>query len=197
MTIYAFDFDGTLTRRDTFLVFARFAKGTSQTFFAIMLMLPLLVMMKLRLYPNWRAKQQLFSLLFRGMAIDQFDETCRRFAAENQNLLRPKGLQTIERAIGEGSKVVVITASIENWVKPFFHDLSGDIRIEGTRIDVRNGKLTGKFLTKNCYGREKLKRIKKLYPARSSYRLIAFGDSKGDSHLLRYADEKHYKPFRH
>ena len=69
MTIYAFDFDGTLTRRDTFLVFARFAKGTSRTFFAIMLMLPLLVMMKLRLYPNWRAKQQLFSLLFRGMPI--------------------------------------------------------------------------------------------------------------------------------
>ena len=84
MTIYAFDFDGTLTRRDTFLVFARFAKGTSRTFFAIMLMLPLLVMMKLRLYPNWRAKQQLFSLLFRGMAIDQFDETCRlRFAVAN------------------------------------------------------------------------------------------------------------------
>lgn len=35
-----------------------------------------------------------------------------------------------------------------------------------------------------------------MFPNRSEYYLIAFGDSRGDKELLEYADEGHYKPFR-
>jgi phosphoserine phosphatase len=61
---------------------------------------------------------------------------------------------------------------------------------------VKDGRLTGRFLTKNCYGQEKVNRIKELYPHREEYHLTAYGDSNGDRELLAFADEAHYKPFR-
>jgi phosphoserine phosphatase len=66
----------------------------------------------------------------------------------------------------------------------------------GTQIEIKDGLLTGRFLTKNCYGQEKANRILALYPNRSEYHLTAYGDSRGDKELLAFADESHYKPFR-
>jgi phosphoserine phosphatase len=66
----------------------------------------------------------------------------------------------------------------------------------GTQIEIAGGKLTGHFLTKNCYGPEKVNRILDLYPDRCVYHLTAYGDSRGDKELLAFADESHYKPFR-
>ena len=62
--IYAFDFDGTLTTRDTLLVFTRYAKGTRAFLWGFLRHAHLLVLMKLRLYPNWKAKQRVFSYFF-------------------------------------------------------------------------------------------------------------------------------------
>ena len=52
------------------------------------------------------------------------------------------------------------------------------------------------FATPNCKGAEKVRRILGLFPDRESYRLTAFGDSRGDREMLAMADEAHYKPFR-
>ena len=49
MKVYAFDFDGTLTTRDTLLEFIRFACGTLRFLLGFLLHAPLLVLMKLRL----------------------------------------------------------------------------------------------------------------------------------------------------
>jgi phosphoserine phosphatase len=68
--------------------------------------------------------------------------------------------------------------------------------ISGTKIEVKNAVVTGQFIGNNCYGPEKVRRIQELFPDRKQYKLIAFGDSKGDRELLAYADESHYKPFR-
>jgi phosphoserine phosphatase len=88
--------------------------------------------------------------------------------------------------------VLIVSASIDNWVQPFFDD----VKVLGTQIEVMDGKLTGRFLTRNCYGQEKVNRILALYSNRQDYHLTAFGDSKGDKELLAFADESHFKPFR-
>jgi phosphoserine phosphatase len=61
---------------------------------------------------------------------------------------------------------------------------------------VAGGRLTGRFLTKNCYGQEKVRRVTQVLPKRDNYILVAYGDSRGDKELLDYADVRHYKPFR-
>jgi HAD superfamily hydrolase (TIGR01490 family) len=200
--IYAFDFDGTLTTRDTLIAFIRYAKGTRAFVLGFLLHAHLLVLMKLKLYPNWKAKQKVFSYFFKGMSLGDFDALCRHFAADNRQLLRPEGIRTLEQARADGADIVIVSASIDNWVKPFFTNLDGladnlpKITVLGTQIEIADRKLTGRFLTKNCYGQEKVNRILALYPNRSEYTLTAYGDSRGDKKLLAFADEAHYKPFR-
>ena len=195
--IYAFDFDGTLTTKDTLLEFIRFAKGSGQMFRGFLLFSPLLLLMKLHLYPNWKAKQQLFSYFFKGMNIDDFNALCTRFAEQNKHLLRPAGIEKVRQAIEEEqATVLIISASIDNWVRPFFDEIDKKIQVLGTQIETNGGRLTGQFTTKNFYGQEKVNRLTALYPHREAYELIAFGDSRGDKELLDFADKGFYKPFR-
>ena len=190
--VYAFDFDGTLTTRDTLLAFIRYAKGTKAFYLGFFLHAPWLVLMLLGFYPNWKAKQQVFSYFFKGMTLKEFDALCQAFATDNRHLLRPLAMQTIEKARSEGAEVVIVSASIDNWVQPFF----ADVKVLGTQVEVKNGLLTGRFLTKNCYGQEKINRLLDYLPDRQSYTLIAYGDSRGDQELLAFADQAHFKPFR-
>lgn len=197
--LYCFDFDGTLTTSDTLLEFIKYAKGRSRFLMVFLMYSPLLVMMKLHLYPNWKAKQQIFAHLFAGMCIEKFDALCRGFAEENQHLLRPKGITLVHEALVAGAQVFIVSASIDNWVRPFFdiRNLKG-VQVLGTQIEVEDGKLTGRFKSNNCYGKEKVHRIAEALKSfeRSEYEIEAFGDSRGDKEMLAFADKGHFKPFR-
>ena len=78
--VYAFDFDGTLTTKDTLIEFIRFARGNTTFLLGFLLFSPLLVLMKLKFYPNWKAKQRMFSCFFKGMLVDDFNHLCTEFA---------------------------------------------------------------------------------------------------------------------
>ena len=247
MHLVLFDFDGTLTTRDTLIAFIRYVHGTRRTLTGFLRYLPQLVLMKLHLYPNWKAKQKVFAHFFAGMPLATFNTWCQRFAADNQGLLRPKGIATLHQALADGAQVMVVSASIDNWVAPFFTSLStsptasfhpsqsdgnsqlspfnsqlstfnsqlspltshlspfnsqlstfnSQLLVVGTRIEVSGGKITGRFLTPNCYGPEKVQRVQALLTEpRGHYHITAYGDSRGDKEMLQYADEGYYRPFR-
>ena len=185
--VYAFDFDGTLTTRDTLLEFIRFACGTTRFLLGFLLYSPLLVLMKLRLYSNGKAKQKVFAHFFKGMTISEFDALCQDFASTHRHLLRPEVVSQLEQALSDGAEVLVVSASIDNWVQPFFPK----VKVLGTQIEVIDGRLTGRFVTPNCYGQEKVRRILALHPDRSAYHLTAYGDSRGDREMLAFADDPH------
>ena len=192
--ILFFDFDGTLTTKDTLLEFILHSCGNIRFLLGFLLYSPLLILMKFGLYPNWRAKQHVFSHFFRGMTIEDFNFLCNKFATDCRYLLRPEGVKEMETAMAEGIKVYVVSASIDNWVQPFFEFA----KVLGTQIEVIDGILTGRFISPNCYGIEKVRRIKQvLVEPRSHYYIIAYGDSRGDKEMLDYADETHFRPFRH
>lgn len=202
--VYLFDFDGTLTCADTLIAFIRYACGLRRMLFGFALFSPLLVMMKLRLYPNYRAKERVFAWFFGGMAESEFDSLCRQFALHSQRLLRPAALDKLREVFSSGVPVCVVSASIDNWVRPFFDGISkgskSDFHVIGTKVAAEDGILTGRFLTPNCYGAEKVRRVVKAMPElasrRQDYSIAAYGDSRGDREMLAWADEAHYKPFR-
>ena len=208
--VYAFDFDGTLTTRDTFLAFIRHARGNLAFLWGMLLHSPWLVLMKLGLYPNWKAKQRVFAHFFKGMTIDDFNQQCWFFAYDKRSLIRPKAIEALRQAQAEGARVLIVSASVENWVGRCIEAALATapqtqtpntqqptpITYLCTQIEVDGEHLTGRLLGKNCYGAEKVKRIQEALPQREGYKLIAYGDSRGDKEMLEYADERHYKPFR-
>ena len=214
--IFVFDFDGTLTHADTLLAFIRFACGPVRMLLGFALYAPLLVLMKLKLYPNYKAKQKVFAHFFRGMTLTCFDALCTAFAQQGEHLLRPAARNFINTVRSEAYAMAIVSASIDNWVRPFAEmylqsDNSQDNRqsnsqdnksslpiiVLGTKVEVdAAGCLTGRFATPNCYGLEKVRRIEAVWPHREQYDVSAFGDSRGDKEMLAYADQGYFKPFR-
>ena len=196
--IAVFDFDGTITRRDTLIEFIRYAKGSLSLYWGLLLHLPWLVLMKLHLCDNGRTKERVFSWSFKGTSLEQFNKLGRQFFdAQADKLLYTHAVQTILQHKQQGDKVVILSASIENWVLPFASALQADALL-GTQAEVQNGILTGRFATKNCYGQEKVNRLKQWLHANAITDgfVIAYGDSRGDKELLDFANEKHYKSFK-
>ena len=196
MKVHAFDFDGTLTRRDTLVEFIRYVKGDKEFLKCFLRYSPQLVAMKVGLYPNWKVKRQVFTYCFAGMKEEVFNDFSTRFAQAKSSLMRPAGVEKIRSLLQDDCQVVVVSASVENWVRPFFGDLSDAIQFLCTRVEVKDGVLTGRFLTKNCFGKEKVARLRTLYPDRRAIELTAYGDSRGDREMLDYANEGYYRPFR-
>ena len=214
--IFVFDFDGTLTHADTLLAFIRFACGPVRMLLGFALYAPLLVLMKLKVYPNYKAKQKVFAHFFRGMTLTRFDALCTAFAQQGEHLLRPAARNFINTVRSEAYAMAIVSASIDNWVRPFAEmylqsDNSQDNRqsnsqdnkpsspiiVLGTKVEVdAAGCLTGRFSTPNCYGPEKVRRIEAVWPHREQYDVSAFGDSRGDKEMLAYADQGYFKPFR-
>ena len=186
--IYAFDFDGTLTTKDTLIEFIRFARGNAALLWGLFIHSPLLVLMKFGLYPNGKAKQRLFSYFFKGVSVDEMGNFCTHFAKNAVQILRADRMKMLQEKLDEGAAVVIVSASIENWVCEFFPQ-HPDLHVIGTQIEVVNNELTGKFSTPNCYGEEKVRRLCAHFPDRTNYHLVAFGDSRGDRELLAFADE--------
>jgi len=196
MEIVVFDFDGTITTKDTFLEFIKFTKGNRRLLFGLFFLSPVLVVYLLNLYPNWKAKQLVFSHFFKGTTLEQFNEWGESFLVKIKRMSRLKAIEAIKRHQSKSDKVVVVSASIENWIKPWAYEMGIDL-VLATKLEVNeNGKLTGNFLTKNCYGQEKVNRILELFPERNSYSLTVYGDSRGDKELIEFADKGWYNLFK-
>lgn len=187
--VAVFDFDGTLTTKDTLLEFIKFACGKRKFYLGFLLYSPILVLMKLHLYPNWKAKEKIFSYYFKGMSYQRFQELGESFAKVIDGIRREPVIDILKKHIADGHDVYVISASIEEWVRPWCEQFDvADVMC--TKIEVSlNGLITGRFITKNCYGQEKVNRLLQKKPNRRSYYLFAYGDSLGDRELFDFSDK--------
>lgn len=185
--IVAFDFDGTLTTRDTLFAFVHFACGSWALAWGVVNLFLMLGAAFLHLYPNGKAKERFFSHFFKGMAYQEFCQLGRDFADSIERFRRNNVLEELLRCRDAGYEVYVITASIDEWVRPWC-ERHGIRNVLATRVEVADGTLTGRFSTPNCYGREKVLRLLEMEPERTNYHLMAYGDSRGDKELLAFAD---------
>jgi phosphoserine phosphatase len=67
--------------------------------------------------------------------------------------------------------------------------------IIATRLEIVDNRLTGKLASPNCYGPQKVERIRAALDLSRYGRIFAYGDSRGDREMLALADEKHYRFF--
>ena len=195
MTLAIFDFDGTISTKDSFEDFIFFTHGFTKTVLGILINSPILVLYLLKIISNEQAKQKIFAHFYGGWEADRFKTLATQYTQKYlPKILRPKALERLAWHKKEGHKIVVVSASFENY-------LSGWCQNEGidliaTQVEIKNDKLTGQFASPNCYGDEKIHRINQVFNLKDFSTIYAYGDSRGDLPLKTIATEFHYKPFR-
>lgn len=188
-SVYVSDFDGTLTTADSMFRIILFHRGRLWLYATLLMMSPLIALMFLGIISNHRTKEILLHRCFGNISEADFISLCQRFADNNRSIMRTELYERLKHEQQQGNKVIVITASPERWVSRFVPEFE----VIGTKLEFTDKGFTGRFLTPNCYGQEKVNRLIAAYPDikanRKKYHITAYGDSKGDRELLAYADE--------
>jgi phosphatidylglycerophosphatase C len=194
--VAVFDFDGTLTRRDTLLPFLRYLLGDAKVAGHALVLSPILLGYGLRLINNGVAKERVFMQCLSGMEIAALRQEGERFAeTELPNMLRSEALQRLAWHKQQGHRCVAISASLELYVRPWAQGAGFD-EVIATQLEVQpDGHVSGRLDGVNCYGHEKVRRLEMLLGPRSGYSLYAYGDSRGDRELLSSADYAYYRHF--
>ena len=197
-SIAAFDFDGTLTTKDSLLEFLLFTQGKAKTYLGLLLLSPCILMMLLHIIDNNRCKEILLSYFFKGMPYEHFKELGLQFADHFNfqfSIFNKETLSTLRQHLADGHHVYIISASVDEWVRPIAQRL-GVTDVLCTHLAVgADGRLTGKYDGNNCHGQEKVNRLLAVEPHRDEYYLYAYGDSSGDKQLFALADE--YQKIEH
>jgi len=194
-----FDFDGTITIKDTLLEFIKFTKGSIFFYIGFFLNSPWLVAYKCKIISNQRAKQRVLTFFFGGLPLQEFQENCDRFAKERlPSLIRPKAMEEISRLQKIGAVIVIVSASPQNWIQGWANLIPAELiatklqTIERRDIQILTGKIAGN----NCYGEEKIRRIKEHFTLSEYEEIYTYGDSSGDQPMLDLGNRAFFKPFR-
>ncbi len=190
-----FDFDGTITTKDTLLEIIKFLKGKSFFYFGFLLHAPWLIAYKLNWLSNNLAKQKILTYFFGGMEAHVFQEKCDLFALTIiPGLIRPGVLTEFADLRKQGFEIVVVSASACNWIGKWTDDLC--LQLIGTKLEVKNGLITGRIDGKNNHGAQKAVNIKEHWNLKEYEEIYVYGDSTADKPMMELATKSFYKPFR-
>ena len=196
--VAAFDFDGTVSRRDTLMPFvARFAGvprsalGTVRTGWSSVS----------GGNPN-RAdrdavKAEMLRRLVAGRDERDLDRAAGRYAAALiDRALRPEMVDEIRRHVAAGHQTLFVSASLVNYLRPIarYLHMTDVIAVE---LDQRDGVLTGAMVHPNVRAEQKALRLREWLglPAQGptgGVELWAYGNSSGDHELLAMADHAYW-----
>lgn len=194
MKIAFFDFDGTITKADSTARFIRYLVGDVKFFIGIFFLLPFMLLYILNIISNNSIKQIIITYFFKGKSINEFKKHAEYFSLNMlEPLIRKKALKQISWHKENGHDVVIVSASIDLWLRPWC--IKNDIALISSMLEVNDNVITGKTRKKNCYGLEKVIRIKELYNLSEYSYIYSYGNSRGDYEMLKIANESHYKPF--
>jgi phosphatidylglycerophosphatase C len=192
--LVAFDFDGTLTSRDSFITFLIWREGLAR------LGSGLLGEARAGLgYLTDRDRGKLKAAVVRrflgGVPRTQLEREAQEFASERgRALLRPDALRAWRRWQGDGARLVIVTATPEIIVAPIARGLGAD-QLIGTRLefDARD-RVSGRFVGENCRGPEKARRLREAFGDDVQLE-AAYGDTDGDREMLALAAEQGMRVF--
>ena len=190
-----FDFDGTITTRDSLLEIIKFLKGRAAFYTGILLNMPLFIAYQINLISGDLLKEKILSYFFSGIPENIFQERCDLFADRIlPGLIRPGAVAEMDRLRKEGFELVIVSASAENWIRNFAKRLS--LELIATKLQVKNGLITGKIEGKNCKGEQKVICIQERWDLGSYEEIYVYGDSPADKPMMAMATRSFYQPFR-
>jgi phosphatidylglycerophosphatase C len=190
--VAAFDFDGTISERDTLTPFLAMVCGRTRLYGSVARRSPAMAATFVGLRDRDGEKERLLTTLLRGRSAGEIRATGARYA-EQLLQQRPFRLDTLDRLAwhrSEGHDVVIVSASLDVYLEPIAAGLGVEHVIATRLAEGPDGRLTGRLEGPNVRGPEKASRLR-AWLGDETAELWAYGDSAGDRELLAMADHAH------
>lgn len=192
--VVAFDFDGTLTIRDSFTAFLRRRAGRGGWALGLVRLAPA-VATYARDRDRGRIKAASVREFLRGVPRAELEAEAERFAATVwDDFMRPDALKVWNDWGARGAHRVIVTASPETTVAPFARRLGAEALLGTLLAFDEADRVTGAFDTPNCRGEEKVRRLHAAYGDDLEL-AAAYGDTSGDTEMIAIAAEKGFRVF--
>lgn len=192
--VAAFDFDVTITTKDTFVPFLYWAFGKAKVYKAFIKLLPEAVKVGLKISNRDNFKEKIVAALFTNQPVKHLKIIGAGYASSFTPLIRPKAQERIKWHKEQGHKLVMVSASLNLYLEKAAKDLGFD-ELLCTTLEEKDELFSGKLQGANCRCQEKVNRLQTLLGDLSQYELYAYGDSVGDEQLLKVADHAGYRVF--
>ena len=175
-----FDFDGTLTRQDTFFAYCMaMARRNDHRTRAVLTLVCSMALVKARVISNHQLKERCAAVLLAGekechvgaiIRAESGDRLAGWFDVELVGLLR--------RIQETGANVFLVSSNLDCYLRPL-GELWGLRGVIATRTEVVDGRFTGRLVGATCIGPEKVARVIEAVGEDEARAGAAFGDSRG------------------
>ena len=200
--IFVFDFDGTITTRDTFALFLRYYAGPFPWLINILRLLPTFSAYKLGKIDRHAVKKAVIRRFFAGKLASDVESRAAQFARDViPGLIRPAAQERIDDLLTDPNcgteSLYICSASIG----PYLRSWAGSAGIQitnvmATELEINEDRITGALKGYNVWGENKVRRILDQFPPHSVKIMEAYGDTRGDLEMLHAAEASFFKPFR-
>lgn len=192
--IAVFDFDGTISTVDSLYDFICYAVGKFKFIKSVFLSIPLLIGFIIGLYSRGDIKAFILYKSIGNISKDKIEYIAKKYVYNRlPKIIYPNMLNRIQKHKEYGHKIILISASPSIYLDIWGSYIGFDA-ILSTSFEFKNNFLTGKLESLNCWGPEKVKRLKEYLGKNiKQFKIYAYGNSRGDKEMLMFADYKWIK----
>lgn len=189
-TLAIFDFDKTITTKDSFDDFLIYRFGYVKFLLSKILNIHHLLLYALGLETNRTIKEKIVSFFYKNKSYDLFLKDCKDYGKNRLPMIISHNcIEILNKHLEDKHEVIILTASFKEWIQDYCDNI-GVSKIISSKLEVKDRKITGRLVSGMCcFGKNKKNMLLKEYPNLSEYVTYGYGDSKSDRYFLNIVNE--------
>ena len=192
MNLALFDFDGTITTREMFRPFIEFAVSARRRRVGGAGLAPLVAGYKLGWVSPNLMRGSAVHVGFRGVPEAEAFARGADFAREVlPGVLRDEALERIAWHKAQGDRVAVVSGGLDVYLSHWCR--THELELLCSRLESRDGRLTGRYRGEQCVNAEKARRVRAAYELADYPVVYAYGDTPEDRELLGVAHRRYFQ----
>ncbi len=191
MDLALFDFDGTLTMRETFPDFMRYAVARPRLLVGGVLLAPVVFGYRRGWVAGNPTRASIVQVGLRGVDASRLRAQGDAFARDRlPGVLRPEAMARLAWHRERGDRIVVVSGGLDVYLAPWC--ATQGIELLCSVLAERNGRIKG-YAGAQCVGEEKVRRVRALCDPQAYAAIHAYGDTHEDNAMLAMAHHRTYR----
>ncbi|WP_108945763.1 HAD family hydrolase [Shewanella halifaxensis] len=192
MNLALFDFDGTLTNKDMFTRFILFSATPARLVLGSLFLSPLYLLYKIGIIPARKLRPFVSYCAFVGRNKQQLERLGNKYAQEViPRYLRPEMLAILKRHQAEGTRCIVVSASLDLYLKPWCQSMG--LGLICSEMANNSNRYSGYYVAGDCSCQAKANKITQRFKLADYNSIFAYGDTKEDLAMLALADKAYMR----